>query len=87
MLWALPKEQRETTQKSLEVAANMARTGTLFDEIGSGLTGAGGSAYAQITAIAEEIRKANPTMSEAVAKKTAMKDHPELYDQYLAEAN
>ena len=86
MMYALPKEQRETTQKSLEAAANMARSGVLFDELGSGLSGTG-SAYEQITAISEEIRKANPGMSEAVAKKEAMEKNPELYDQYLSEAN
>lgn len=86
MMYALPKEQRETTQKSLEAAANMARSGVLFEELGSGLTGTG-SAYEQITAISEEIRKANPGMSEAVAKKEAMEKNPELYDQYLAESN
>jgi hypothetical protein len=53
--------------------------------LGSELDG-GGSAYAQIEAIAGEIRKSNPELTEAVAKKQAMEQNPELYDQYLAES-
>lgn len=85
MLWTLPEKERGTTQKSLEAAAEAARRG-IFNEVGSDL-GEGGGAYAKITAIAEEIRKANPDLSEAVSRKQAMDENPELYDLYLAEAN
>lgn len=87
MLWGMPDaEARSTMQKNLEAAAEAARRGNLYAEIGTGLEG-GGSAYAQITSVAEEIRKANPELTEEAARGQAMQRHPELYDAYLAEQN
>ncbi len=84
-LWAIPDaEARLKVQKSLEAAAAAARRGDIYGEIGSGLS-EGGSAYAKIEAAAEELRKADPKMSEAVAKAKVMNDHPDLYDAYLEE--
>lgn len=84
-LWAMTDaEARTTLQKTLEASAEAARRGGLLGELGSDLTG-GGSAYAQIEAQALEIRKGNPALTEAVSKKMAMEQNPDLYDQYLAE--
>jgi hypothetical protein len=77
-------EARTELQATLEASAAAARLGA-FGVLGSELEG-GGSAYAQIEALAGEIRKANPELTEAVSKKQAMEQNPELYDQYLAES-
>ena len=87
-LWKIDDEEtRATVQKNLEAAAASARRGGLYAELGSSLEGEGGGAYAKISAAAEEIRKANPGMTEAIAKSKAMELHPELYDEYLAEGS
>ena len=84
-LWTIPDvEKRANVQKSFEAAAAAARRGGVLGEVGSELDG-GGSAYAKIEAVAAEIRKANPEMSEAVSKAKAMTENPELYDQFLEE--
>lgn len=84
LLWKVSDPtDRAKMAKNLEAAATAARTG-IFTEVGSGLS-EGGTAYAQIEAAAEEIRKANPGMTEAVSKAKAMELHPDLYDAYLEE--
>lgn len=84
ILWKVSDAaDRAKMTKNLEAAATAARTG-IFTEVGSGLS-EGGTAYAQIEAAAEEIRKANPGMTEAVSKAKAMELHPDLYDAYLEE--
>lgn len=84
-LWTMTDDdQRSKMQKNLEAAAEAARRGNLFNEIGSGMS-EGGSAYAQIVAKAEEIRKATPSLTEAAARAQAMNENPDLYDQYLEE--
>ena len=86
MLWGMTDaESRSTMQKNLEAAAEAARRGNLYAEIGTGMGDGGGSAYAKITAVAEEIRKSKPNISEAESRAEAMQRHPELYDAYLAE--
>lgn len=87
LLWTMPDaEARSTMQKNLEAAAAAARRGNLFGEIGSGMGGDTGSAYAKIEAAATEIRKSNPKITEAQARAQAMNDNPELYDAYLEES-
>ncbi len=84
-LWTITDdEQRAVVQKNLEAAAEAARRGNLFNEIGSGLS-EGGSAYAKIVAKAEELRKVNPNLTEAAARAQAMNENPDLYDEYLGE--
>ena len=84
-LWAMPDaETRGKLQKTLEAAAAAARRGDIYGELGSGHD-AGGSAYSKIEAVAAEIRKANPKLTEAESKAQAMDQNPELYDAVLEE--
>ncbi len=77
-------EARGALQKTLEAAAEAARRGAIGFEMGSALSN-GGSAYAKIVEIAKEIQKADPQVSDAIARTQAMERNPLLYDQYLSE--
>ena len=78
-------ESRAAMLKTLEAAAAAARMGVLTGGIGSELT-EGGTAYAKIEALAEELRKTEPTLTAEIAKTRVMNAHPELYDAVLAES-
>jgi hypothetical protein len=73
----------ETIFKSAE---EMATNSALFTQIGSASQSNGvGSAYSEIEAKAQELRKTDPKMSEAQAIAKAASDNPELYRRYQQE--
>lgn len=79
----------EEVLAGLEAAAiaveKRAKIAGLFAEHGSSGEGASGEAMTQITAKAEAIRKAAPTLTKEQAWDKALLDNPELYAQYKAE--
>lgn len=84
-LWPMANtEARDALQKTLEAAAEAARRGAIGKELGSTLSD-GGSAYAKIVEISQAIQKADPSITDAIARSQAMERNPELYDQYLSE--
>lgn len=73
----------DVLNKSLDVQEKFEKSG-LFGEIGksaSGMTG-GGSAESKIEAIANDIMKADPTISRPEAITKAWDNHPELVAEY-----
>lgn len=84
MLWALPNEDvRKSTLETLKSAAEQARRGGIFDELGlSGGDGNShtGQAMSKIEAAAAEIRKARPELTPEAARVAAMEADPSLYD-------
>ena len=69
---------------TLDAAVSMINNSGVFGEIGKrGVAGTNGAdAVTKIKKIAEDIQKADPSMSYAVAMDTAWAQHPELVDEY-----
>jgi hypothetical protein len=69
--------------RPLHEQAKKART---FEELGSNGP-VGGDAYRKIEARAEELRKAQPTLTRERAIARALEESPELYDEYVEQTN
>ena len=80
---ALTDEERDELYRVLDAANEAARVGKLFSEAGNDMPE--GSARAQVTAKAEEIRKADPKLTLEQAKRQVYRDNPELAEQEAAE--
>lgn len=75
----------ETIETTLKAASEQLRTQALFKELGHSAPPAPDSAVGKIAKRAEELMKADTTLTRAAAETKALEAHPELYDAYLAE--
>ena len=83
-LLGLEGDARTTVEKTLTAAAQQAKEGALFAEIGKGTGHTTTGARAE--SAAAEIRKANPTLTEEQALAQAYENDPSLYDEAISES-
>ena len=84
---ALKNEEWEKLAEILKAADKAIEDGDLFREIGRGESpDAGGSNLVKLNAKAEELRKADPTLTKEQAFTKALKQNPELYAAHAEEA-
>jgi len=83
---ALKDEEREKLAEILKAADAAIAEGKLFEEIGRGeVPDAGSSALAKLNAKAEELRKADTSLTKEQAFTQATKENPELYNTHVRE--
>lgn len=78
-------EEFEKLESLLKTLNGAIGEGTVFREIGSNNDGGAVGAWGQIEKAAEQIRKDNPSISQAQAVSQIITSNPELYNRYLKE--
>jgi hypothetical protein len=81
----LDKADYEEFERILKAANEAVEQSELFKEQGAAGVSEGGDATKELTAKAEEIRKAEPKLSQPEALDKAMRDNPDLQQRYLDE--
>lgn len=81
----LDKASYERLEELLKAANAGIESGELFKEQGAGGAQPAGDAFEEATRKAEEIRKADPKLSDAEALQKALESDPDLQQRYLAE--
>lgn len=86
-LYALPADDRKKVEQLLASAEEQAARGAIFDELGSGGGGDGGSVYGQVEEMAKELMKTDPSNAKTIeiAKRIIYQRNPDLWDQVQAE--
>ena len=82
----LTKEEYEALESVLKASNEQIEKGALFAEAGAAGSVAAADAFGELQQKAQEIKKAEPKLSDAEALDKAMKDNPDLEAAYLAEA-
>jgi hypothetical protein len=82
----LTKEEYEALEGVLKASNEQIEKGALFAEAGAGGIPVAADAMAELQQKAEEIKKADPKLSDHEALDKAMTDNPELQQRYLDEA-
>lgn len=83
-----PKEgDFEKVQKAYQAVIAQASTAELFKQRGSGMGGGSGSALAEATQKAQELRKSNPSLSMSAARAKVWETNPDLAEKYREEAS
>jgi len=78
-------EEFEKLEKLMKTLNGAIGEGTVFREIGSNSDGGAVGAWGKIEKAAEQIRKDNPSISQAQAVSQIITANPELYSTYLKE--
>lgn len=81
---AVTAEEITELERVLQAADETARVGRIFDEIGHGGDGES-SANAKVARLVDEIRKANPKLSDVEARVQVYEQQPALLDEVEAE--
>lgn len=81
----LEKADYEELERVLKAAEEQVAKGALFDELGAAGSRSASGAYEEATKKAEEIRKADSSLSPEQALEKAFEADPELQTRYLAE--
>ena len=84
--YGVSKENGEALEATLKAANEQIEKGRLFDEMGRDGNRGQSDAMTAVNKRAEEIRKADPALTEAQAFDKALQENPAAYAEYLKEA-